>query len=927
MAEFIFTSPTVKFRERDLTFITRSVGLTHLGLVGETEKGPAFEPVACQDRLQFKKRFGGQNTKKFPNGSLQYHLPYVANAYLKESSQLYVTRVLGLSGYDAGTAWAITLSAGVDESTITTGSTVTNSGVAFEDGIYLGVAIYITGQTGQTFDGFTKTNGTFTGEQHNFTVVTYDATTGEGTVNDDVTTITAQPYAEYENMVLAVIRSRGRVTDKVNDNALTTFDATQVEITGNTTVVGVGDLFGQFTVVASNANHLDVDGNVVPGTPESYVVSLNPSAAEYLPSVLGRKGKDKNTKLWVEAIYPDLIKKLDADGVAYGINTELIVEDSELFTNRKTQFKTPETPWVVSQLRGNKVDRLFRFISISDGESANHEIKISIANINPVNGEFDLYVRDFYDTDDNISVLESFTRCSVIREHAGFIGNKIGTVDGDYALRSEYVMIELAEDISADSYPAGFEGYWFNQYSGDAIPPQIYYKTTYLNSERPQRVYLGVSPSGYDGVGLVGKGVNQNYFNFNGWMGSSENFVKSRGFHMDSNATGTYYHGTELIGEFDLPNYVDTFGNSIDSGFQLNDVLSPDSPYFELNTRKFSFVPAGGFDGWDIHRNGRSNTDLYRKGGIYDGVDQYETPENDFQAWETAINTFSNPEKIFINLFATPGINWSDHNLLVRESIEMVEKKRTDSLYIIDSPDFNIPQLIGNERGDILAAKGIADLLDSSELDSSYACTYFPWIKIRDTQNGNVTVHIPPTGEVVAAMAFTDKAKFPWFAPAGLQRGVTNARGSKYRLSLEARDILYKNRINPMAEFADVGTAIFGQKTLQMRESALDRINVRRLLLQIKVLISNIAVRLLFDQNDSAVVDEFLAKTNPILDNIKRERGLYDFRIKMDDTINSPETRDRNELYGEISLKPTRSLEFIGITFTITPSGASFDDV
>jgi phage tail sheath protein FI len=197
---------------------------------------------------------------------------------------------------------------------------------------------------------------------------------------------------------------------------------------------------------------------------------------------------------------------------------------------------------------------------------------------------------------------------------------------------------------------------------------------------------------------------------------------------------------------------------------------------------------------------------------------------------------------------------------------------------------------------------------------------------MRDTQN-NVNVYIPPTGEVVRAMAFTDNTSFPWFAPAGLNRGVTNARKSKYKLSLEARDTLYAGRINPIADFADAGTAIFGQKTLQVKESALDRINVRRLLLQIKVLIANIAIRLVFEQNDQATIDQFLSKATPVLDTIKRERGLYDFRIKMDDSNNTPEARDRNELYGEIFLKPTRAVEFIGITFTITPSGASFADV
>jgi hypothetical protein len=299
---------------------------------------------------------------------------------------------------------------------------------------------------------------------------------------------------------------------------------------------------------------------------------------------------------------------------------------------------------------------------------------------------------------------------------------------------------------------------------------------------------------------------------------------------------------------------------------------------------------------------------------------------NDFQGWLTAAHTYDNPEEVTINLFATPGINWSDNAVLVKDVIEIMETQRTDTLYVIDSPDITMSQVIGEEKVDVIVANDIADLLESTEIDSSYACTYYPWIQMRDTQN-NVNVYIPPTGEVVKAMAYTDNTKFPWFAPAGLQRGVTDARKSKYKLSLEARDTLYAARINPMADFADAGTAIFGQKTLQKKESALDRINVRRLLLQIKVLIANIAIRLVFEQNDQATIDQFLQKATPILDNIKRERGLTEFRIKMDDSNNTPETRDRNELYGEIFLKPTRAVEFIGITFTITPSGASFADV
>src|ERR1035437_8878581 len=230
MAEFVFTSPGAKFKERDITFVTRNVGVTTLGLVGETMKGPAFEHVFIQDKTQFAQRFGAQNVSRFSSGQLQYQLPYVANSYLEESSQLWVTRVLGLSGYEAGNAWAITLNADVDPTTIValTGSTSSSTEQFDSAGFYLGVALNVSGDTGTTFSGFTKINGAFRGYSHSFTADTVTLT--GGTVTDVVTEMTGTSYTEYEDMVLAVIRSRGTVQDNVNLPPTTTFEATSIDL-------------------------------------------------------------------------------------------------------------------------------------------------------------------------------------------------------------------------------------------------------------------------------------------------------------------------------------------------------------------------------------------------------------------------------------------------------------------------------------------------------------------------------------------------------------------------------------------------------------------------------------------------------------------------------------------------------------------------
>ena len=913
MADFVFTSPGVKFKERDLTYVTRNVGITTLGVAGETLKGPAFEPVFIQDQTQFSNRFGNQSVTRFPDGNLQYQLPYVANSFLEEAQQLWVTRVLGLSGYKAGTAWNITMSAGVDSSTTGLSSTVTFGSTAFTDSAFLGVAISNIGQTGTTSTGWEKTGTTSFGNVVTyFEVLTYSSTTGLGTVSGTTSVMTGTSLSDYEGMVLAVIRSRGDSTTPIDSIPVTEFDTTNLVITSNTTIDSIisptGDLFGEFNLVASSGT-----------TTATYNVSLNPNDASFLPNVIGSKAKDKSTMIWTEAIYPDLIKKLDNDGIGYGINTVMVTGTTDYFSDYEISFQTPETPWVVSQLKGNVINRLFKFISISDGDSANQEIKITIGNIDPHLKQFDVIIRSFYDTD----ILETYSNCSLIKGQSSYIGQRIGTSDGEYTLKSKYVMVEMEDNLSVDVFPAGFEGYLQHSYTtavtGDAvsegISPKIFYKTSYADTDNINKTYLGVSETAY-----TNDGINQNFFNFvNYYSGQqSTGFTKSKGYHMDSGATGTSYMNGEFeVGAGKFRTYNDT-----------DDITNP---YYSIKTRKFTFAPAGGFDDWDVNRRERSYTDGYVQGGRQSGHPSQPlvVPTNDYQAWELAINTFSNPENVTINLLATPGINWVDQTSLVQATIDMVETQRTDTLYVIDAPElagYIVPTVGGSGKEDIVVATEIAQLLDDTAIDSSYSATYFPWIQMNDSYN-NVKVYIPPTGEVVRAMAFTDNVKFPWFAPAGLTRGVTNAIKPMYRLSQEARDTIYKGRINPLVQFADVGTAIFGQKTLQVKETALDRINVRRLLLQIKILISNISIRLLFDQNDQEIIDQFLTKVNPILDSIKRERGLTDFRIKMDASNNTTETLDRNELYGEIFLKPTRSLEFIGITFTITPTGASFDDL
>jgi len=374
---------------------------------------------------------------------------------------------------------------------------------------------------------------------------------------------------------------------------------------------------------------------------------------------------------------------------------------------------------------------------------------------------------------------------------------------------------------------------------------------------------------------------------------------------------------------------------------------SADNPYFRTFARKFTLLPAGGFDGWDIYSESRTNTDRfilggtgYRKGacpnsrypsatgqGMFKQVtiDQntVDYANTDYYAYLLGMESMSNPESININVFVTPGIDYHNNALLVNKAINIVEFDRADSIYLVTTPDWEMFTPNTNDSAEQILPQSAVDNLINSNIDSNYTATYYPWVLTRDTVN-NTQIYLPPTAEVTRNLALTDNVAFPWFATAGYTRGLVNSVKARKKLSQEDRDVLYEGRINPIATFSDVGTVIWGNKTLQIAQSALDRINVRRLLLQARKLISAVSVRLLFEQNDDIVRQQFLDSVNPILDSIRRDRGLYDFRVTV---RNTPEDLDNNRLVGSIYIKPTRALEFIDITFYITPTGASFENI
>ena len=1102
----VFVSPGVYTSEVDLSFVAQSVGVTTLGIVGETQKGPAFEPIFIRNFDEFSSYFGGTSPEKFINTQIpKYEAAYIAKSYLQQSNQLFVTRILGLSGYDAGPSWTITTKANVDPATVTffcESAVTTNCISECVDYKTIDFEVYFSGCDNDTtsisfttslpsviaaklntpyelFDGSTSTLNTditnqifgvmnetggtmpsqsiyyygvisgdtydalqtqFTASTNVFGVDTVDSNTANyadpnndpwyyalfdnvgnaaysgysfWTIVDDLTqiitttttstststtstttnpcnptsttttsTTTQKPvkcytgkllgqiyiysgtaYTDYDDLVIATLRSRGLATYSSDDGPV-------YEVSGLTDVTM--DCGTTYSAVTKNP-YATFGLNVTNKDGQAYFfeTSFSNSDTKYIAKVFGTSNfaKPKDVvPLFLEERFQALLNYGWRKGYVRGLNCELTALPNARQGNDPTsiawyleKYQSPTSPWVVSELRGNKVFNLFKFTTIADGDDANIEVKISIVNISFGNGTFDVLVRDFFDSDSAPVVLEKFTTCSMDPNDNSFIAKKIGTMDGEYELNSKYIMLEINEDAPVDALPCGFQGFQFREYAG-VRPPFPIYKTKYdYPGEVVYNPPFGLASGADDSIRSGGDNVRRTYLGISDTVGfdvdfytykgkqlpldvctdvsGDDWFYKTRGYHMDINASGITISNT--FATSGTPAYY------VGSAEFTSDPDNESNPYYRLYARKFSLLCQGGFDGWDIYRESRTNGDQFvlgRRGYLKGSCPSFKYPtatgwgafkqitvgdntqdwaNTDYYAYLLGQRTFSNPEAVNINVFVTPGIDYVNHSDLVGTAIDMIENDRADSLYVCTTPDYNMFTPTTGVQSDLIYPQEAIDNLENIGIDSNYTATYYPWVLTRDSVN-NTQIYIPATAEVTRNLALTDNIAFPWFAAAGYTRGIVNSIKARKKLTQEDRDTLYSGRLNPIATFSDVGTVIWGNKTLQVRQSALDRINVRRLLLQARKLISAVSVRLLFEQNDQKVRQDFLDAVNPILDAIRRDRGLYDFRV----TVSSDTADlDRNQMTGKIYIKPTRSLEFIDITFYITPTGASFENI
>lgn len=627
------------------------------------------------------------------------------------------------------------------------------------------------------------------------------------------------------------------------------------------------------------------------------------------------------------------------------------------FNNYKEPYRYSSTPWIVSEVKGSgdniKLHKLFRFHTISDGDNSVTEVKVSIENIDPDAGTFDVVVRSFYDSDTNPNVLEKFGKCSLVPGDSNYLGLKIGTLDEVYVSQSGYITVEINEDdITSQSVPCGFLGYPVRNYKGFGIYEfadeadrlstslkQPYVKfNNYIDEDlKAKKQYFGMSD-------LIG--IDEDILSYKGVEAYNEDpDYLTPCFHLDARIlngvptfdrkNGVYYveddsHNRQVVNVDGTTGYTwvtvsknQTTDAGIEPRIGTDDVMEG-TIYEDKNYRKFTVCFYGGWDGWDYYRTSRSNGDEFRankyKGSInkvsgdgtmfsyirdaevYGFSGDSKVINSDYYAYLAGVKQLDNPKTVSINLFATPGIDYVNQTALVNEIIDIIEEDRADSLYVVTTPDK--PFGAGDSKGEMYSPQDAVYNLEDSEIDTNYACTYYPWEKYFDSAN-NQYIYLPVTLDVVRNMAYTDNIKFPWFASAGWNRGDVTGVEPKRKLKLAEQDILYEGRINFVNSFAKEGDRIWGDKNLQVHDGIMNRISKRRLLIRLKNLLQNACIGLIFDPNDKTIVDSFKSSVKSVLDSIKKDRGIYDYYVEVDD---SDEARDRLELPAKIGIKPTQIL-------------------
>lgn len=648
--------------------------------------------------------------------------------------------------------------------------------------------------------------------------------------------------------------------------------------------------------------------------------SIVSSDSDYITTLFGKSPKGQQYPVYVQYENPytaTLFPNLTAVSMSLEkLSTYAFVQD----------YQSAATPWITSQKIGSAVTNLFKIHSLSHGNATNYELKVGIANIKTSTEvtdpdgfvRFDVVIRkvdttnipnsvfgSVTDSDLNTtnSAVTTFTNCCLNPDSADYIVKKIGdryqtinddnviTLYGDYANTNPYVRVEvdpavIAKSIDKVLFPFGFRAVNspIPSVSGSVNIPAATYKL----DQTTGGTFSSFVYHGFDFTAAT----NMNYLAA----------IPTSGSTVASN-TDFYLGDVSQSANYNFPTATTAYSGSLTAAITAGTFASNIS----IDTRKFIVPMQGGFDGARPNLPKFSGANITAANTF--GFDCSSTSATGTKSYTKAFTILSNTDYYDMNVLLTPGVLDSLHSAVTSQARNLC-RSRQDVFYVMDS----------NAKTDSLQTV----VSQVRTIDNNYTATYWPWVSINNPIGNGGLLWVPPSVVVGGALSNNDKLAAQWYAPAGLNRGGLRAVGTAVNLSQTQRDTLYENRVNPIASFPNNTIVIWGQKTLQARPSALDRVNVRRLLIEVKKFIASSTRYLVFDQNTEITRQKFLNIVNPYLAGVKQNQGLSAFKVVMDSTNNTPDLVDRNILYGQLFLQPTRTAEFIILDFNIQPTGAAF---
>jgi hypothetical protein len=942
--KFKFVSPGVFTREIDQSQLPAEDSSPGPVIIGRLPQGPAMEPVAIRSFEEYVEVFGnpvpGRATGDvWRDGNYQgpTYAAYAAQAYLRNSTDgITVIRLAGLQD-----KYADTSSAGAEAGweTATTSVTRTENGGAF--GLFL------------------CQTGSGTGKEAHLAAVFYVNKTG--------------------SVELSGSKAAGGAVAEGISGLFATSSADSTS--GPTHRVVVKDGTGaevyktEFNFDPSSRRFIR---NVFNTNPQTVNTAVVPSSSV---SLGGRY-------YWLGESYESHIQKKLEDGTltddAYGL---ILPFTHNAKANYISEFESASTGWFFAQDLGDKdsfdaanAQKLFKVHALEPGKWVQNNIKVSIQDLTysrSTSGRnnystFTLVLRSASDTDKNQVVVERFSNLDLNPLSDNYIAKRIGdkrvewneetkvmTEYGEYDNRSKYIRIEVLDAVANGTLdpamlPFGVEGpNKFNdvEIDGGTITPTSIIEngstapgslwsagldigglTNYTASLKfPEMVVRKSSSAGdlynqsdaYYGAQADAYLENENAYSSRQFAPGWADMVQRLSGQDNSSITEPMWRVTldDIVENSDQTTYYLSGSRQGGTSLSANEGWQA---VVDHGWNRFTAPLFGGLDGLDVRE-----IEPFRNTGL---SGKTRTTSYAFNTVKAAIEMINDPEIVPMNMATIPGIT---NTGLTRNLVETCEQ-RADALAIIDLPNVYTPFTEGTAsasdatRGSV---SSVAGALVDEQIDSSYGCTYYPWVQVQDTATSNSRVWVPPSVVALGTMASSAAQSEVWFAPAGFNRGGLSQGAAglpvlnvSQKLTSRERDTLYEANINPIASFPNEGIVVFGQKTLQITPSALDRINVRRMMIFVKKQISIFANQVLFDQNVQATWNRFIAVADPFLASVQSRLGISEYKLILDETTTTPDLVDQNIMYAKIFIKPAKAIEYIALDFFITNQGASFED-